>query len=182
MRPTTIRLDEATLSALDSEYVDYGYSDRSDYIRAIIEARDPPVAETATSDYATTDDYERLRERVAEIEERVADLEAADSSGGLNQQTGSGDADSLVKTGSGDIEVGGPPSPGRNPHTQTVDKAVAYAREHQPVTRSEILEVVGDDVDIRADSLWKRHVRDALKEAGFEYDRSGGVATWSQNG
>ena len=79
-----------------------------------------------------------------------------------------------------EIEPGETPSPGSNPHTQTVETAVEYAREHQPVTRAEIIEVVGDEVDIRGDSLWKRHIRDALKEAGFTYDRSGGVATWTQ--
>jgi len=74
MDPTTIRLPADTLAALDSEYSDYGYSTRADYIRAIIEHRDPPYADTpTTSDYErpTTADYERLRERVAALEETV---------------------------------------------------------------------------------------------------------------
>jgi len=126
-----------------------------------------------------TEPVHDLRERVADLEARVDEL-AAGSSGGLNQQTGSGNVDSLVKTGGGDMEARGAPSSGRNPHTQTVEKAVAYAREHQPVTRAEILDAVGDEVDIQADSLWKQHVRDALKDNGFRYDRGGGVATWTR--
>jgi hypothetical protein len=123
-----------------------------------------------------------LRDRVAELEKRVDDLEGGDESSELNQQTGSDHADALVKTDSPEIEGRETPSSRSNPHTQTVAKAVAYAREHQPVSRAEILDAVGDEVDIRGDSLWKRHIRDALKEDGFEYDRAGGVATWSQNG
>jgi hypothetical protein len=30
------------------------------------------------------------------------------------------------------------------------------------------------------DSVWKRHIRDALKDDGFEHDRGGGIATWEK--
>lgn len=77
MEPTTIRLPAETLAELDSEYGDYGYRTRADYIRDIIAHREPPYETTpATGDYevATTDELDRLRERVGELEHIVSEL------------------------------------------------------------------------------------------------------------
>lgn len=60
MEVLTIRVDPNTVEALDEEYSQYGYSNRAEYIRAIL------------------DDRERIRENTEEntLEERVDDLEA----------------------------------------------------------------------------------------------------------
>lgn len=195
MRPTTIRLDEATLSALDSEYGQYGYSDRSDYIRAIIEHRDPPFENTPTTldyDYATTDDYERLRERVADLEGRIADVEAADSFGGLNQQTDSDDAESLVKP---DAAPDAREQPQRQTETPTPDvpetvpqriddadasaaiaAAVDYIEDHGSATMRDLVSDVMPDHDCGYEvpalspgeryrgSWWRKIVRPGLED------------------
>lgn len=160
MDPTTIRLPATTLADLDSEYADYGYDSRSDYIRAIIEARDPPPATTGTtSDYdgPTTADYERLRDRVAELEGRVADLEPAD-----------------------DIEASADPFSPDEPQGSDVETAVVeWVREHGPVQRAAIVEAfeaAWQSQGIQADSWWTRHARPALDESGAEYRRNKG---WS---
>lgn len=140
MDPTTIRLPPDTLDELDSEYIDYGYGARSDYIRDIIEHRDPPFTDSATTaatttdyDRPTTDDYERLRDRVDELEGRVEELE-------LNQQTGQ-DADiALVNDGMEDIELPADPSPDAEPQGSDGQDVVEYVRDNQPVSRSDIID------------------------------------------
>jgi len=71
--------------------------------------------------------------------------------------------------------------PSHNPWGSTVEDALAWAADHEPFTRAELLDEFGDQTDIKPESLWKRHVRPALKEAGFESDRTGGRATWSRS-
>lgn len=173
MDPTTIRLPEDTLADLDSEYADYGYSARSDYIRDIIEHRDPPFETTeTTSDYAqpTTDDYERLRDRVDELEERLDEM--VDN---LNQQNGGSDVASLVKTDSLDFEVPEPPSSDLEPWAEQKQTALELLRRaDQPLRRSEILERV-PEYDIQDRSIWERHLTPWLKDQGVEKDGKGWV-------
>jgi hypothetical protein len=160
MEPTTIRLPATTLADLDSEYADYGYSSRSDYIRAIIEARDPPPATTeATGDYGrpTTADYERLRDRVAELEDRVADLDPA------ADMAGSATVVSPDEPQGSDVETA----------------VVEYVCEHGPVQRSAIIDAFEprwQSEGIQGDSWWTRRARPALNENGAEYQRNEG---WS---
>jgi len=158
MRPTTLRLPEDTLDALDSEYREYGYRDRSEYVRAIIEHRDPPYADTqTTTDYArmTTDDYERLRQRVADLESRIEDLE--DDGGEVlsydEKPQGSGVEDT------------------------DADGVVEWGRANQPVSRSDIVAAFEEEwraEGIKGDSWWRRHAKRQLEEAGFEYRRNVG--------
>lgn len=155
MPPTTIRLPEDTLEQLDAEYADYGYGSRSDYIRAIIEHREPPFADTSTTgDYGlpTTEDYNRLRERVDQLEDRLADLETDD----------------------GREVVSFEPEPqGSDVETDVV----GWVREHQPVSRSDIVDAFEHEWSsegIKGDSWWRRHARPALEEDGFSYVRNVG--------
>lgn len=160
MDPTTIRLPATVLADLDSEYADYGYGSRSDYIRAIVEARDPPPATTETTndyDRPTTSDYERLRDRVAELEDRVADLEPAC-----------------------DIEASADPSSAGEPQGSDAETAVVdWVREHGPAQRAAIVEAfeaTWQSQGIQGQSWWERHARPALDERGAEYRRNKG---WS---
>jgi|GEM_PF-5072884 len=162
MKPTTIRLPADTLEALDSEYGEYGYGDRSEYIRAIIEHRDPPFETTATTNVAdrpTTEDYQRLRDRVDELEARLDDLEGGSLVQSANQESTA-------------------PSPPAEPQGSTAeDDVVAWVREHQPVSRSDIVDAFEDywtDRGIKGDSWWRRHARPTLEDAGFEFVRNVG--------
>jgi len=179
MDPTTLRLPEDTLAELDSEYSDYGYGSRSDYIRAIIEHRDPPFADDATTasttpDYGgpTTDDYERLRDRVDELEARLDDLEPE-----LNQQPGDESASMLVNDERAAEESREPPSSDGQPQGSDVQDVVEYVRENGPVSRSETVAAFRDEWDqlgIKGDSWWRRHARDELEKAGAEFRRNRG--------
>jgi len=166
MDPTTIRLPEDTLADLDSEYSDYGYSARSDYIRDIIEHRDPPFETTETTDdYArpTTDDYERLRDRVDELEERLDEIGERTSE--LEQRANDGV----------DIDLSGNPSSDLKPWPKQKQTALELLRQaDQPLRRSEILERV-PDYDIQDRSIWERHLTPWLKDHGVEKDGKGWV-------
>jgi DNA-binding transcriptional ArsR family regulator len=80
-----------------------------------------------------------------------------------------------------DTDAAGTQYPGRNPWGSTVEDALAWAADNEPFTRAEVLDEFGGRTDIKPESFWKRHVRPALKEAGFESDRTGGRATWSRS-
>lgn len=158
MRPTTLRLPEDTLAALDSEYGEYGYRDRSEYVRAIIEHRDPPYADTETTrDYArvTTDDYERLRQRVADLEGRLDDLE----------------------DDAGEVLSYDEKPQGSDAEDTDADGVVEWVWENQPVSRSDIVAAFESEwraEGIKGDSWWRRRARPQLEEAGFEYRRNVG--------
>jgi len=132
-----------------------------------------------TNTQPNTSEYDDVADRLSALEDRVDELAAGDDVGqSLNQQTGADSGGVLVKTDRPSPEE--LRSPGANPHSQTVEEAVQWAKEHEPVQRADIIAAFEDDVDIKGDSLWKKHIRDALKEAGFEHDRAGGVATWQR--
>jgi len=80
-----------------------------------------------------------------------------------------------------DTDAAGARFPSHNPWGSTVEDALAWAADHEPFTRAELLDEFGDQTDIKPESLWKRHVRPALKRSGFESDRTGGRATWSRS-
>lgn len=118
------------------------------------------------------DDYERLRERVDELEARLADLER------LNQQPGERDSDVLVNDDpagtAASADVSSPPEPQGSDGQETV---VEWVREHGPVSRSEIVSAFRDRVEernIKPDSWWRRHAKPELEAAGFEYKRNVG--------
>jgi len=178
MRPTTLRLDEGTLDDLDSEYGEYGYSDRSEYIRAIIQHRDPPYEDApTTADYGrpTTADYERLRDRVDELERRLDELPSP-ATAGAETVADARDSDGATAH----EELPEPVDVDSHPHGQAVERAVQWAKEHEPVQRAEVIAAFEDEVSITGDSFWKHHVRGALKDAGFECDKSGGRPTWAR--
>ena len=151
MPPTTIRLPEDTLEQLDAEYADYGYGSRSDYIRAIIEHREPPFADTSTTgDYGlpTTEDYNRLRERVDQLEDRLADLETDDGREVVSFE----------------------------PEPQGSD-VVEWVSDNQPASKGEILEAFASEIDdspYTPRTWWEEYQRPALEAHGFVFVRNQG--------
>ena len=175
MKVTTLRLPEGLHDDLvdEAEAEDRSFSE---YVRMLLRNRE---ANTNTQEHtqANTDEYAELRDRVSALEDRVDELAPADDPGQtLNQQDGGKSGGVLVNSDRPAPEE--LRSPDANPHSQTVQEAVEWAKQHEPVQRADIIAAFEDDVEIKGDSLWKRHIRDALKEAGFGHDRSGGVATW----
>ena len=177
MKVTTLRLPEGLYDDLVGEAEAEGRS-FSEYVRMLLRNREPNTNTNAHTP-PNTDEYAELQERLTELEDRVDGLDApADGDAGqtLNQQDGGKSGGVLVNSDRPAPEE--LRSPDANPHSQTVQEAVEWAKQHEPVQRADIIAAFEDDVEIKGDSLWKRHIRDALKEAGFGHDRSGGVATW----
>ena len=177
MKVTTLRLPEGLHDDLvdEAEAEDRSFSE---YVRMLLRNREAD-ANTQEHTPANTDEYDALVERLSSLEDRVDELAAPAGVGqSLNQQDGGASGDMLVKSGKPRPDK--VRSPDDNPHSQTVEKAVQWAKDNEPVQRAEIIDQFADDVDILGDSLWKKHIRDALKEAGFTHDRTGGVATWQR--
>jgi len=158
VKVTTLRLPEGMYEDL-AEEADERDRSLSEYVRMLLRNRQPNTLEAANTPQNTQPDTTEYDDRLSELEARVAALETDETAGSNGEE---------------------PKHPRTDPHTQVVDAAVQWATEHQPVRRQEIIDEFVGDVDIKGDSLWKRHIRDALKEAGFEHDREGGIATWEQ--
>lgn len=76
MRVTTLRLPEHLVEDLDDEYTEYGHSNRSEYVRWLLEHRDRIQANTEnTPVYSERDTENTLADRVDALEATVADLE-----------------------------------------------------------------------------------------------------------
>ncbi|GGN27013.1 CopG family ribbon-helix-helix protein [Halarchaeum nitratireducens] len=84
MEPNTLRLPAETWEELDAEAGEYGYRNRSEYVRNLIENRqvildehelNTPSGECVQSEHGL-EDVADLVERVAELEERLNDLDA----------------------------------------------------------------------------------------------------------
>jgi len=181
MQPTTLRLQRDVLDALDDEYAEYGYSDRSDYIRDIIAHRDPPYETTPTTadyDYATTADYERLQDFVDDLEARVAELERGRESEAADTPPTA--APEAVRSGVG--EAAEDRSSASEPQGASGEDGVAeWVAEHGPVNRADIVEAFEaewQERGIKPDSWWRRHGRPELEAAGAEFTRNVG---WSIN-
>ena len=177
MKVTTLRLPEGMYDdiAAEAEAQDRSFSE---YVRMLLRNRPANTsgeANTLAHTPANTREYDA---RLAELEERVAALEADGES--LNQQSATDDGGVLVNEDTADANAEEPDHPRTNPHSQVVEQAVQWARDNQPVRRQEIIDEFVDAVDIKGDSLWKRHIRDALKDDGFKHDREGGIATWEK--
>jgi len=117
--------------------------------------------------------------RSKSLEQRITELIEADRDGRVSDPRPAADD---VPVDTADTDALGTQYPGRNPWGSTVEDALAWAADNEPFTRAEVLDEFGGQTDIKPGSLWKRHVRPALKEAGFESDRTGGRATWSRSG
>jgi len=177
MKVTTLRLPEGLYDdlAAEAEAQDRSFSE---YVRMLLRNRQANTAGEANTHEHTQANTTEYEDRLAELEERVAALEADGES--LNQQPATDDGGVLVKDDGGGLDTEEAEHPRTNPHSQVVEQAVQWARDNQPVRRQEIIDEFVDGVDIKGDSLWKRHIRDALKDDGFEHDRSGGIATWEK--
>jgi hypothetical protein len=116
--------------------------------------------------------------RSKSLEQRITELIEADRDGRVSDPRPAA-ADAAADTP--DTDAAGARFPDRNPWGSTVEDALAWAADNEPFTRAEVLDEFGGQADIMPESLWKRHVRPALKEAGFESDRTGGRATWSRS-
>ena len=171
MKVTTLRLPEGLYDDLvaEAETEDRSFSE---YVRMLLRKRE-------ANTQPNTSEYDDLADRLSALEDRVDELApAADVGQSLNQQDSGDSRGVLVKSDKPSPEE--LRSPDTNPHSQTVKEAVEWAKQHEPVQRADIIAAFEDDVNIKGDSLWKKHIRDALKDAGFEHDRSGGVATWER--
>lgn len=69
MEPNTIRLPPNTWGALEDEASEYGFRNRSEYIRHLIEHREAILENTL-------ENTNRIRDRLDELEERLAEVEA----------------------------------------------------------------------------------------------------------
>jgi metal-responsive CopG/Arc/MetJ family transcriptional regulator len=98
MKVTTVRLPEEVLEQLETEAAEHGFSNRTEYIREILKHRDA-VRESIGS-RENTEQYEDLRERLADLEARVEDLEAG--GGGVDREPRP-----AVEPGGGDRDAGG---------------------------------------------------------------------------
>lgn len=179
MKVRTIRLPEGLDADLVAEAEERDRS-FSEYIRMLLRNREPNTNTQGNTQPNTPEhagDYDRLRERVAELEERVDELDGGES---LNQQPAPDSGPVLVNDDDADSNALEPHHPDANPHSSVVEAAVQWAKNNEPVRRAEIIQQFEDEVDIKGDSLWKKHIRDALKDAGFKHDRSGGIATWER--
>lgn len=78
MEPNTIRLQENTWAALKDEAGEHGFRNRSEYIRHIIDHREAILDENTNPN--TPANTERIRDRVDELEQRLADLDAGGAS------------------------------------------------------------------------------------------------------
>lgn len=65
--------------------------------------------------------------------------------------------------------------PSSGPESEPAD-VVAYVREHQPISRGDIVDSLFDESehDIQSDSWWRRHARPELNDAGAEFVRNQG--------
>ena len=78
MKVTTLRLPEELVEKLDAETEEYGFPNRTEYIRAILRERGE-VSPDNTGETPTAgriQEYEALEERLADLEARVEALEA----------------------------------------------------------------------------------------------------------
>jgi len=180
MKTATLRLPEGLYDDLveEAEARDRSFSE---YARMLLRNRSEHAGEHGdehdrtqphtrpnTSEYAG--EYASA-ERVDELEERVKALEAE-----LNQHEGGDGGRVLVNDESGGERPDDEPEPqGSDLH----DRLLAFVREHQPVTKSDVEEEFREEWErreIKSRSWWLRHARPILKGSGATHTRNKG---WS---
>jgi len=112
MPRVTASLSDAQYDALESAADDLDES-MAEIVRRLVDAlRVGDVQHDALHSAAQHDAHRDVQQRLDELAERVSALEAADGSGGLNQQADSGDAVLVNDRGAGPMSAGEPQGSG----------------------------------------------------------------------
>lgn len=171
MHPITLRLPNTLLDELDDEAEEYGYSNRSEYIRHLLQNREhlteiiDPSDSDASADFAQSmaeinGAIADLSNQVDELETRVADIEAATH----GETTDSDPLDELDEW----LETTGP----REEHAKEIIREAATILSNQGQKSRDDLEDTlyerfPDPYD-SADSLWTATIGRKYKQApGF---------------
>lgn len=177
MEPTTLRLPADLAAELASEADEYGYGSRAEYIRRILRNR-PAEDPVATDD----GDGTPLRERVDELEDRLAALEAErerqDGDGTGASERAPGEYAEGVWAVVESVAEDWDDTPERLAKRKEAAAAVLdhAHRRGEPVGRAEALEEFYDEYAVDGGyrgSWWRNTVRPALREAG-EYAHGAG--------
>ncbi len=193
MEPTTLRLPENTLDALDREYTEYDFDNRTEYIRFILDNRGVVMENTEPNTGATTNP---LRERVEELERRVDSLESEREQTQTAERRPRTDSrprdphpstseDTTAESSSGDIGeiLAGWPGP-REEHQERRREvgtaALDWLRDRgQPASASDFKDALLDDYPVEGqspDTWYRKSVKPALdlaKDAGGVEYRDG---------
>jgi len=173
MEPNTLRLPEHTWPELSEEADDLGFPNRSAYIRWLLENRDLILAQMddgpdVNSEHfpEITSDYEELRERLEDMERRLAKLEEERP----DQEGAEPDPDH-------DADHDRAPDRDREP-----DRARDLEGDDRPA--GEAVDNLGpsEAIDAALDDWWpkrKREERRAAGRAALEYLRDAGRGTKS---
>lgn len=173
MKVTTLRLPEPLYEDLteEAEELDRSFSE---YVRMLLRTRQGNTDGDANTPTNTADYAERIRAleaRVAALEESYPTDPGADASRGVT----AADSPAPPTPPSGDaVDAGRGEESDASPQGSPAEMAVAHVREHGPVSRADLLELVADEIEIKPDSWWRRHGRPALEEAGAEFRRNVG--------
>jgi len=166
MKVTTVRLPESLYESLESEARENEMS-VAEHIRAVLrnrgehtQANTPATSPgDAPAEYAEAEAVAELRERVADLEDRVDGVESE-----LAQPT----------NGRPEIDTGEVPLLDSDPYPEAVETALALVEQaDQHVPKRAILSAVPDE-DISDESLWQRHIRPALSDSPAEHTRNKG--------
>lgn len=175
MEPTTLRLPADLAEELSAEAEEYGYGSRAEYVRRILQHRPKGGPEARTTDGGD------LRERVDEIETRLAALEEA-------RDDGASDEDAVVDaTEYADGVWAAVERVAEDwddtPERLAARKAAAAAvldgalRSGEPVGRAEALDRFYDEHAVEGGyrgSWWRNTVRPVLRETGEYAPGAGG--------
>jgi Arc/MetJ-type ribon-helix-helix transcriptional regulator len=144
MKVTTLRLPEDLVEALDSEYAEYEHSNRSEYVRWLLERRERIHENTEnTPGYSERDTENTLADRVDDLEARLAAVEDR------LHTTPAGEPPLAPRDGA-DVETGGDhrDSP---PDGERGQEAAETGRESEPVATDDVIERIVADVSARWD-------------------------------
>lgn len=181
MKPTTLRLRENTLQALDREAEEYDFPNRTEYIRYILDNRSVVVENTRENTAENTP----LVERVAELEERVEELEADREPSAKEAETPENSATPVREsraTSEGPTEISGqsdvdailddwPPrgTRKRDRRREVGRAALEWLRERDsPASGADFREALYEEYPVEGQSeetYWRKTVRPALQQA-----------------
>ena len=119
-------------------------------------------------DEETWTEWKRTVPREKSLETRIIELIEADRDGRVR------DADTAGEDTRSEAET--PTPEGVKTPLHESEKAVAWARENAPASRTDIVEACydADAVDVNSDTWWRKRTRPALEEAGMEFTRNRG--------
>jgi hypothetical protein len=166
-------MPDSLWSALQDEAEDRGLG-TAEYARKILRNRHEREIDDTTA-------TETLHDRLAEIEAKLdADSQPTQApvSGPAVESESSSDPEpdgrADAETERTQAPTPAPEPESDDPYSESVEQAIAMVREHGPIPKAQIKSAFEDELHIKTDSWWRRHVRDELKDAGAEYRRGVG--------